>query len=93
MTEKRKGKRLRLSAEEADIIYEFRGTDVDNINGNDNLVIETNIIKAAHEIEVKKLLFLGSSCIYPRDAKQPMVEEELLTGPLEKTNESKRVKI
>ena len=54
----------------------------------DNLVIETNIIKAAHEIEVKKLLFLGSSCIYPRDAKQPMVEEELLTGPLEKTNES-----
>ena len=54
----------------------------------DNLVIETNIIKAAYEIEVKKLLFLGSSCIYPRDAKQPMVEEELLTGPLEKTNES-----
>ena len=54
----------------------------------DNLVIETNIIKAAHEIEVKKLLFLGSSCIYPRDAKQPMVEEELLTGPLEKTNGS-----
>ena len=54
----------------------------------DNLVIETNIIKAAHEIEVKKLLFLGSSCIYPRDAKQPMVEEELLTGPIEKTNES-----
>ena len=54
----------------------------------DNLVIETNIIKAAHEIEVKKLLFLGSSCIYPKDAKQPMVEEELLTGPLEKTNES-----
>ena len=54
----------------------------------DNLVIETNIIKAAHEIEVKKLLFLGSSCIYPRNAKQPMVEEELLTGPLETTNES-----
>ena len=54
----------------------------------DNLVIETNIIKTAHEIEVKKLLFLGSSCIYPRNAKQPMVEEELLTGPLETTNES-----
>lgn len=52
-----------------------------------NLVIETNIIHAAHTIGVEKLLFLGSSCIYPRDAAQPMVEEALLTGPLEPTNE------
>ena len=52
-----------------------------------NLVIETNIIHAAHQSNVQKLLFLGSSCIYPRDAEQPMREEALLTGPLEPTNE------
>jgi GDP-L-fucose synthase len=52
-----------------------------------NLVIETNIIHAAWRNNVKKLLFLGSSCIYPRLAEQPMREEALLTGPLEPTNE------
>jgi GDP-L-fucose synthase len=53
----------------------------------DNLAIETNIIHAAFREAVEKLLFLGSACIYPRDAAQPMREEALLTGPLEPTNE------
>lgn len=53
----------------------------------ENMVIETNIIHAAHMYSVKKLLFLGSSCIYPKFAKQPITESELLTGPLEPTNE------
>ncbi len=53
----------------------------------DNLAIELNLIRASHETGVKKLLFLGSTCIYPRLARQPMSEDELLTGPLEKTNE------
>ena len=53
----------------------------------ENLVIETNVIHAAREAGVKKLLFLGSSCIYPRLADQPMREEALLTGALEPTNE------
>jgi GDP-L-fucose synthase len=53
----------------------------------DNLMIAANVIHAAHETEVEKLLFLGSSCIYPKFAKQPMAEDQLLTGPLEPTNE------
>jgi GDP-L-fucose synthase len=53
----------------------------------ENLVIETNVIHAAKSTRVKKLLFLGSSCIYPRMAEQPMREEALLTGALEPTNE------
>jgi GDP-L-fucose synthase len=53
----------------------------------ENLVIETNIIHAARSTGVKKLLFLASSCIYPRMTEQPMREEALLTGPLEPTNE------
>jgi GDP-L-fucose synthase len=53
----------------------------------DNIAIETNIIGAAVTTGVEKLLFLGSSCIYPRDAPQPIPEEALLTGPLEPTNE------
>jgi len=52
----------------------------------DNLAIQTNIIHAAYRNKVKRLLFLGSSCIYPRLAPQPMKEEYLLTGPLEATN-------
>jgi GDP-L-fucose synthase len=52
-----------------------------------NLVIETNVIHAAYQHRVKKLLFLGSSCIYPRLAPQPMKEKYLLTGLLEPTNE------
>jgi GDP-L-fucose synthase len=58
----------------ADFIYE-------------NLVIQTNVIHAAHTADVQKLLFLGSSCIYPKLAAQPMAESALLTGTLEPTNE------
>lgn len=54
---------------------------------HENLVIETNVIHASAVSGVAKLLFLGSSCIYPRDAAQPMKEEALLSGPLEPTNE------
>lgn len=53
----------------------------------DNLMIEANIIHAAYKAQVKKLLFLGSSCIYPKMAPQPLREESLLTGTLEPTNE------
>ena len=53
----------------------------------DNIMIEANIIHAAHQIGVEKLLFLGSSCIYPKDAPQPLKEEYLLTDILEPTNE------
>ncbi len=53
----------------------------------DNLMIEANVVDAAFRAGVKKLLFLGSSCIYPRLAPQPMTEDALLTGPLEPTNE------
>lgn len=58
----------------ADFIYE-------------NLVIAANVIHAAHEAGVQRMLFLGSSCIYPRECAQPMREEYLLSGPLEPTNE------
>ncbi len=54
----------------------------------DNLQIQNNVIRAAHENEVRKLLFLGSSCIYPKFAPQPIPESALLTGPLEPTNEA-----
>lgn len=53
----------------------------------DNLMIAANVIHAAHRARVEKLLFLGSSCIYPKFAEQPIREEALLTGPLEPTNE------
>ena len=53
----------------------------------DNLGIELNLIRASHAVGVRKLLFLGSTCIYPKHARQPMGEDELLTGPLEPTNE------
>jgi GDP-L-fucose synthase len=53
----------------------------------DNLMIEANLIQSAHAVGVEKLLFLGSSCIYPKMATQPITEEALLTGPLEPTNE------
>ena len=53
----------------------------------DNLMIASNLIKACHDAGVEKLLFLGSSCIYPRLAPQPIEESSLLTGPLEPTNE------
>jgi GDP-L-fucose synthase len=53
----------------------------------DNLMIESHVIDSAYRIGVEKLVFLGSACIYPRDATQPMAEDALLTGPLEPTNE------
>lgn len=53
----------------------------------DNLMIQTNVIDAAHRHRVEKLVFLGSSCVYPRLAPQPIPEEALLTGPLEETNQ------
>ncbi|HTM26413.1 MAG TPA: GDP-L-fucose synthase [Vicinamibacterales bacterium] len=54
----------------------------------DNMMIHATVVEAAHRFGVKKLLYLGSSCIYPRNCDQPMREEELLTGALEPTNES-----
>jgi GDP-L-fucose synthase len=55
---------------------------------NSNLEIQTNILRAAHLKKAKKVLFLASSCIYPRECPQPIKEEYLLTGPLERTNEA-----
>ena len=54
----------------------------------ENMQIQCNVIKDAHDYHVKKLLFLGSTCIYPRMAPQPIPEDALLTGPLETTNEA-----
>jgi len=53
----------------------------------ENILIQNNLIDAAHQFEVDKFIFLGSSCIYPKLARQPLKEEYLLTGPLESTNE------
>lgn len=55
---------------------------------NNNLLIQTNIIHQCYIYNVKKLLFLGSSCIYPRDCQQPIKEDYFMTGPLEKTNDA-----
>jgi GDP-L-fucose synthase len=54
---------------------------------NENLQIQNNIIASSHKYDVQKLVFLGSSCIYPKNTKQPMSEDALLTGPLEPTNQ------
>jgi len=54
----------------------------------DNMMIHATVVHAAHLFKVRRLLYLGSSCIYPRDCAQPMREEDLLTGPLEPTNEA-----
>lgn len=54
----------------------------------DNVKIQANVIQAAHDFGVKRLMFLGSSCIYPRDCPQPIREEYMLSGPLESTNRS-----
>ena len=54
----------------------------------ENLLIQINTIELARAHKIKKLVFLGSSCIYPRNAKQPILEDYLLGGKLEKTNES-----
>ena len=53
----------------------------------DNMLIQNNLIRSAHENDIEKFIFLGSSCIYPKHAKQPLKEEYLLTAPLEPTNE------
>ena len=55
---------------------------------HDNLMIQTNVIDAAYRNGVKKLVFLGSSCIYPKMATQPITEDALMTGPLEPTNDA-----
>jgi len=52
-----------------------------------NMMVQANIVQAAYQVGVERMLFLGSSCIYPRDCEQPIKEEYLLTGPLEQTNE------
>ncbi len=85
-----------MAAERPDVVF-LAAARVGGIQANDtrpaefiyeNLAIETNVIQAAKTIGVKKLLFLGSSCIYPRLAPQPMAEDALLAGPLEPTNQS-----
>lgn len=84
-----------MSAKRPDAVF-FAAAKVGGINANntrpaeflyENLMIECNVIHAAWQAEVKKLLFLGSSCIYPRETAQPIAESSLLTGPLEPTNE------
>ena len=52
----------------------------------DNILIQTNLMQAAHKAKVKNFIFLGSSCVYPRDCPQPIKEEHLMSGPLESTN-------
>ena len=84
-----------LSQEQPDYIF-IAAAKVGGIQANnqyradflyENLVIETNLIHGAHQAGVQRLMFLGSSCIYPRDCPQPIKEDYLLTGPLEPTNE------
>jgi GDP-L-fucose synthase len=85
-----------FAKEKPDIVV-FAAAKVGGIKANndfpvefllDNLQIQNNVIRAAHGSGVRKLLFLGSSCIYPKHAPQPIPEEALLTGPLEPTNEA-----
>jgi GDP-L-fucose synthase len=84
-----------LADEKPDYIF-IAAAKVGGINANNiyradflyqNLLIEANLIHGAHLAGVQRLMFLGSSCIYPRDCPQPIKEEYLLTGPLEQTNE------
>ena len=84
-----------LSQEQPDYIF-IAAAKVGGIQANnqyradflyENLVIEANLIHGAHQAGVQRLMFLGSSCIYPRDCPQPIKEDYLLTGPLEPTNE------
>lgn len=84
-----------LAAEQPDYIF-IAAAKVGGIQANNtyradfiyqNLMIEANLIHGAHLADVQRLMFLGSSCIYPRDCPQPIKEEYLLTGPLEPTNE------
>ena len=84
-----------VKAQQPDYIY-IAAAKVGGIQANNvyraeflyqNLIIEANLINAAHEAGVQRLMFLGSSCIYPKLAPQPLKEDYLLTGPLEPTNE------
>lgn len=84
-----------LGAEKPDYVF-LAAAKVGGIHANNtyradfiyqNLTIEANVIHAAHQAGVQRLMFLGSSCIYPRECPQPIKEEYLLTGPLEPTNE------
>ncbi len=85
-----------FEAERPDVVV-LAAAKVGGINANntapadfvyDNLQIQCNVIKCCHDYNVKKLLFLGSTCIYPKMAPQPIPEDALLTGPLEETNEA-----
>lgn len=85
-----------FDAERPDVVI-LAAAKVGGINANntapadfayENLQIQCNVIKCAHDYKVKKLLFLGSTCIYPKMAPQPIPEDALLTGPLEQTNEA-----
>lgn len=85
-----------FEAEKPDIVV-LAAAKVGGINANntapadfayENMQIQCNVIECAHRYKVKKLLFLGSTCIYPRMAPQPIPESALLTGPLEETNEA-----
>jgi len=84
-----------LQAEQPDYVFvaaaKVGGIQANNVYRADfiyqNLAIEANLIHGAYESGVTRLMFLGSSCIYPRDCPQPIREEYLLTGPLEQTNE------
>ncbi len=85
-----------FETEKPDIVI-LAAAKVGGINANntapadfayENLQIQCNVIKCAHDYKVKKLLFLGSTCIYPKMAPQPIPEDALLTGPLEQTNEA-----
>jgi GDP-L-fucose synthase len=87
----------RFFSEEKPEVVIFAAARVGGIKANndlpvefllDNIEMQNNVIRAAHETGARKLLFLGSSCIYPKHAPQPIPESALLTGPLEPTNES-----
>jgi len=87
----------RFFAEEKPAIAILAAARVGGIKANDdlpveflleNIQIQNNVIRAAHESGVRKLLFMGSSCIYPKHAPQPIPESALLTGPLEPTNDA-----
>ena len=87
----------RFFEEERPDVVVLAAAKVGGINANnttpaefayENMQIQCNVIKCAHDFKVKKLLFLGSTCIYPKMAPQPIPEDALLTGPLEVTNEA-----
>ncbi len=85
-----------FEAQQPDVVI-LAAAKVGGINANnttpaefayENMQIQCNVIKCCHDYQVKKLLFLGSTCIYPKRAPQPIPEDALLTGPLEETNEA-----